>query len=133
MKVGRYFLGADGALTTKRPGVDASGPDPYVYAGPTGQGIQNPRYSGVTTQPDQYLWSNKPAPGTAVSYTTEPLKQDATALGTGSLDLWMASTAVDTDLQVTLTEVRPDGQEEYVQAGWLRASHRKLDEAQSTP
>jgi predicted acyl esterase len=45
----------------------------------------------------------------------------------------MASTAVDTDLQVTLTEVRPDGQEEYVQAGWLRASHRELDPKQSTP
>ncbi|MBV8560325.1 MAG: esterase, partial [Acidimicrobiia bacterium] len=43
-----------------------------------------------------------------------------------------ASTAVDTDLQVTVSEVRPDGQEEYVQAGWLRASHRKLDATQST-
>ena len=33
---------------------------------------------------------------------------------------------------MTLSEVRPDGNETYVQNGWLRASHRKLDAAQST-
>ena len=32
-----------------------------------------------------------------------------------------------TDLQVTLSEIRPDGQEVYIQSGWLRASHRKID------
>ena len=36
------------------------------------------------------------------------------------------STADDADLQVTITEVRPDGQEMYVQSGWLRASERAL-------
>jgi predicted acyl esterase len=29
--------------------------------------------------------------------------------------------------------VRPDGNETYVQSGWLRASHRKLDGDASTP
>jgi predicted acyl esterase len=33
---------------------------------------------------------------------------------------------------VTLSEVRPDGNETYVQSGWLRASHRKLNPALST-
>ena len=33
---------------------------------------------------------------------------------------------------MTLSEVRPDGNETYVQNGWLRASHRKLDPKQST-
>ena len=28
--------------------------------------------------------------------------------------------------------MRPDGQETFIQQGWLRASHRKLDEARST-
>ncbi len=37
--------------------------------------------------------------------------------------------ADDTDLEVTLSEVRPNGTEVYVQSGWLRASHRKLDAA----
>jgi putative CocE/NonD family hydrolase len=128
--VRRFTLSEGGSLGS---GKGTGGPDPYLYAGPTGQGIQNPRYSGVTTQPDTYLWSDKPLPGTAVSYTSPPLTKDMTAVGSASLDLWLASTAVDTDLQATITEVRPDGQEEYVQTGWLRASHRKLDPTQSTP
>ena len=44
----------------------------------------------------------------------------------------LSSTAPDTDLEVMVTEVRPDGQEVYVQRGWLRASHRKLDPARTT-
>ena len=46
--------------------------------------------------------------------------------GTGSVDLWLESTVDDADLEVNLTEVRPDGKEMYVQSGWLRASYRKL-------
>ena len=53
-------------------------------------------------------------------------------VGTGSVDLWLRSSATDTDLQVTLSEIRPDGLEYYVQNGWLRASHRKLDRRTST-
>ena len=53
-------------------------------------------------------------------------------MGAGSLDLTIAASAADTDLEVTLTEVRPDGTEIYVQSGWLRASMRALDEAAST-
>ena len=37
------------------------------------------------------------------------------------------------DLQATVTEVRPDGKETFVQSGWLRASERKLDHRKSTP
>jgi len=36
------------------------------------------------------------------------------------------------DLQVTVSEVRPDGKEAYVQSGYLRASMRKLDAQKST-
>ena len=52
--------------------------------------------------------------------------------GQGSVDLWLRSSEADTDLEVTLTEVRPDGKEEYIQSGWLRASHRAVDESEST-
>jgi predicted acyl esterase len=38
----------------------------------------------------------------------------------------------DTDLEVTISEVRPDGTEIYVQSGWLRASQRALDTTAST-
>jgi predicted acyl esterase len=48
--------------------------------------------------------------------------------GSGSVDLWLRSSAADADLQVTLSEIRPDGLETYVQNGWLRASRRATDE-----
>ena len=53
-------------------------------------------------------------------------------IGSASADLWIRTDADDTDLEVTLSEIRPDGQEVYVQSGWLRASLRALDEAEST-
>jgi hypothetical protein len=52
-------------------------------------------------------------------------------VGPASLNLWVKSTAVNTDLQVTVSEVRLNGQEMYVQSGYLRASYRKT-EPQST-
>jgi putative CocE/NonD family hydrolase len=69
---------------------------------------------------------------TALAYSTEPLDDDVVIVGPGSVDLWLRSSALDTDIQVTLTEVRPDGLETYVQSGWLRASHRKLDRKKRT-
>jgi predicted acyl esterase len=79
----------------------------------------------------QYDW--RPIPdGTGVGFITPPLDTDTVVVGPGSADLWIASDAADTDLEVTISEVRPDGTEIYVQSGWLRASHRALDEAAST-
>jgi predicted acyl esterase len=40
--------------------------------------------------------------------------------------LWVKSSAPDVDLQATISEVRPDGRETFVQDGWMRASERKL-------
>jgi predicted acyl esterase len=45
---------------------------------------------------------------------------------------WIKSSAPSVDLQVTVSEVRPDGNETFVQSGWLRASARKLDPRRST-
>ncbi len=66
----------------------------------------------------------KPAP----RWRTRPRRStsDVTVVGNASVDLWLKSTAPDTDLQVTITEVRPDGKETFVQNGWLRASDRAL-------
>jgi hypothetical protein len=42
------------------------------------------------------------------------------------VNLWVRSSAPDVDLQATISEVRPDGNETFVQSGWIRASERKL-------
>ena len=68
-----------------------------------------------------------------MDWISDPLDSDTVIIGSGSLDLWLRATAEDTDLEVTVSEVRPDGQEVYVQSGWLRASRRALDEAASLP
>ena len=47
-------------------------------------------------------------------------------LGHGSVDLWFQSTSIEADIEVTMTEIRPDGQEMLVQSGLLRATHRTL-------
>jgi hypothetical protein len=70
-------------------------------------------------------WQQYPA-GTAVSYVSAPLATDTTVVGSGAVSLWVRSSTPDVDLQATISEVRPDGNEVFVQNGWLRASERKL-------
>ena len=48
------------------------------------------------------------------------------SIGGGAVHLWVRSSTPDVDLQATISEVRPDGNETFVQNGWLRASERKL-------
>ncbi len=126
-----YFLGADGALIPTKP--SASGSASYT-ADPAARPRQTLYGIGAgddwKAQP-RYHWAPL-APGKGVGFTTAALGQDLILAGPSSLDLYLKSSAKDTDLQVTLSEVRPDGQETYVQNGWLRASHRKLSAKRST-
>ena len=61
-----------------------------------------------------------------MSYVSAPLSSDTTAIGAGAVNLWVKSSTPDVDLQATVSEVRPDGNETFVQDGWIRASERKL-------
>ena len=121
-----WYFGPGGTLTSGKPTV-ASGHDHYV-SDPS----VRPRadFGGSTSDiwvaaPD-WNWTQLVG-GNALAYTSKPLSSNEVMAGFGSVDLWLTSSATDTDLQVTLTEIRPDGKEEYVQSGWLRASDRKLD------
>jgi uncharacterized protein len=73
----------------------------------------------------QWNWAQPPA-GSAASYLSAPLATDTTAIGAGAVHLWVKSSTPDVDLQATVSEVGPDGNETFVQNGWLRASERKL-------
>jgi predicted acyl esterase len=53
-------------------------------------------------------------------------------IGGGAVRLWIKASTPSVDLQVTVSEVRPDGKETFVQDGWLRASERRLDPRRST-
>jgi hypothetical protein len=125
------FLGDGGALQPSAPAVAARAA--YV-ADPRARPRQTLSGSGVEdawkAQPP-YNWAPL-ATGKGIGFTTSALPADVVIAGPSSLDLWLRSSARNTDLQVTLSEVRPDGFETYVQNGWLRASHRKLDRREST-
>ena len=73
----------------------------------------------------QWNWEQNPS-GSAVSYVSAPLTTDTTVIGGGAVYVWVRSSTPDVDLQATVSEVRPDGNETFVQNGWIRASERKL-------
>ena len=64
---------------------------------------------------------------------SEPLAEDTTVAGAGFVEAWVRSSKPNVDLQATVTEVRPDGKEVFVQGGWVRSEMRKLDAKKSTP
>ena len=55
-----------------------------------------------------------------------PLATNTTVVGAGAVHLWVRSSTPDVDLVATISEVRPDGNETFVQNGYLQASERKL-------
>ncbi len=126
-----WYLGPDGSLTATPPTAPAAA-DAYA-ADATRAHVTS--FDGSTSDVwvalPQWQWT-PPSAGTALVYETAPLTSDQVMVGNGSVDLWVRSSAADTDLQATLSEIRPDGQEELIQSGWLRASNRKVDAARST-
>ncbi len=126
----RYFLGPGGALG-KKPALATAAryrPDPRARPEQTlpGEGEED----AWKAQPP-YDWAPIAA-GKGLGFVSAPLTRDVVIAGPSSLDLYLKSSARNTDIQVTISEVRPDGNETYVQNGWLRASQRKLNPRRST-
>jgi hypothetical protein len=128
-----WYLAPGGALTDQPSGDGADGftwdahARPLTnFTGDTGAGKD-----GLWTATPPYNWTQDP-PGTAVSYVTAPLDQNTAVIGAGRADLWVRSAAPDVMLQATISEVRPDGKETFVQNGWIRTVARALDPAKST-
>ena len=105
---------------------DPAARPPTDFTGDTGSGP-----GGLWTATPDYQWAQSPA-GHALSYVSKPLSKDTAVIGAGALKAWIQAAAPSVDLQATVSEVRPDGKETFVQSGWLRASERKLDQKKST-
>lgn len=128
------YLGPDGSLAATPPAGDAATVVVSYEADPSA--LPSTFYAGggssdIWRADTVYDWRPL-TDGTGLGFVSAPLDADVVMAGSGSVDLWVSSSAPDTDLEVTISEVRPDGTEVYVQSGWLRASHRALDEAAST-
>jgi hypothetical protein len=71
-----------------------------------------------------------------LTFTSQPLPRDIEVTGPIVAKLWVASDQPDADFIVSLMDVGPDdnpGQPQRVTRGWLRASHRTIDESRSAP
>ena len=130
-----WYLRSDGTLgdqPSDLPGVDRYTSNAWAlplsdYPGDTGGG-------GLWSNASSWTWNWKQdPPGTAVSYVSSRLTTDTTVIGAGAVRLWVRSSTPDVDLQATISEVRPDGYETFVQNGWLRASERKLSTGSNNP
>jgi hypothetical protein len=127
-----WYFGVDGTLTDSPAGTPAA--DGFTSNGANGATTNftgNTGTGGLWGATPAYQWSQDP-PGTAVAYATEPLEADTTVLGSGAADVWVRSSKPDVDLEVTISEIRPDGKETFVQGGWMRGDARVLDAAKST-
>lgn len=62
-----------------------------------------------------------------VNYVSAPLTENMTIAGPITANLFVASTAPDTDLFVSLIDVAPNGSRTYLQRGMLRTSHDAID------
>ncbi|MGC5249242.1 CocE/NonD family hydrolase [Gordonia sp. DT219] len=126
----RLPLGTGGRLGADGPAGQASfRPDPARRPAGTLD------VSGASQDP----WKAEPAYNWApvtgdvgLGFTSAPTGSDTVAVGPASLDLKLASSAPDTDLQATISEVRPDGTEQYVTSGYLRSSLRATNAAATT-
>ena len=123
-----WYFGPAGVLTNQLPtsgGINSFSSNANAlpltdYGSNTGTG-------GLWGNASQWQWNWQQSPsGTAVSYVSARLTANTTVVGSGAVNLWVRSSTPDVDLQATISEVRPDGNETFVQNGWIRASERKL-------
>ena len=128
-----WYLGAAARWPT--PGAGRGGADAFTWntaaRPPTELHRQHRLGHGRAVDRDARLpLDAEPAGHRAVLRDARRWRADTAVVGAGALQAWIRSSAPDVDLQVTVSEVRPDGKETFVQNGWLRASGRKLDRAQ---
>jgi hypothetical protein len=128
-----WYLGPKGTLAAKAParkGINTYRSNAKALAltdyGPnTGTG----GLWGNASQWD-WKWTQNPA-GTAVSYLSAPLASNTTVVGGGAVYVWIRSSTPNVDLLATVSEVRPDGNETFVQNGYMRANERKLSHSRN--
>lgn len=128
------YLDAGGALTPDLP--DAEGIDDYQHdpeaGGSTFFGERGYELLAALWDID---WTDY-AEGDQLSYLSAPFEDDVVLLGPSVVELWFQSAVEDAHVQVSLSVVRPEGgeggeSETWISSGWLRAGHRKIDEART--
>ncbi len=119
----RFYLQADGSLQDLAP-LDADSASSFEHDDAKGDETYDVRDSFEKALPDiEWLPIQL---GRQAVFVSDAFTDDVVMVGHASADLWIQSEATDADLEVMLSEVRPDGTEMYISSGWLRASRRAL-------
>jgi predicted acyl esterase len=124
---------AEGSLETEAP--RKGGSIAYSATGMTRAGVASASWTSTA------LAGSLPHMG--VAFETAAFEEDTELTGPLVLVLWVSSTTEDMDVFATVRNIGPDGKEQFelgqqsqpvpVAKGWLRASHRRLDEKLSLP
>jgi predicted acyl esterase len=98
---------------------------------------------GSTSASSSQVMGGGIKPGMGVTLETAPLSEDLEVTGPLAASFWVSSSSEDMDLFLTLRNFDAEGNEILetgqqgtpvpVAKGWLRVSHRELDDALSTP
>ncbi|MDB5560527.1 MAG: Xaa-Pro dipeptidyl-peptidase peptidase family [Enterovirga sp.] len=98
---------------------------------------------GSTSAASSQVMGGGIKPGMGLALETDPLDEDLEVTGPLAARFWVSSSTEDMDLFLTLRNFDPEGNEVLetgqqgtpvpVAKGWLRVSHRELDETLSRP
>jgi putative CocE/NonD family hydrolase len=129
----RFGLGPESLTAPGRsPPTPAQGTGQYVTNPAAGFSLAFNKYGTVAATPYLPLDQRLEGPQ-GLTFRTPALEKPLDLAGPSSLHLVAASTAPDTDWYAKLSDVAPDGSESIIDEGALRASHRAVDPAKSTP
>jgi putative CocE/NonD family hydrolase len=109
----------DGTLSTVPPH-GAENPDSYTYD----PANLVPSRGGNTQTIPNGAFSQRDVEVRCLTFTSEPLTEEIEATGHVSAVLYAASSALDTDWVVRVTDVHPDGHSRPIADGILRARYR---------
>ncbi|HVF73801.1 MAG TPA: CocE/NonD family hydrolase [Acidimicrobiales bacterium] len=118
-----WYLGAGNRLTTAGPGLVEAG-DSFV----AGSERQAWSYQAGPSFGPPFTTADGPD---EVAYRSAPMADPTAIVGPITANVWLTSTAPDTELFLQLVDEGPDGSRTYLQRGLLRASHRAVDAAAS--
>jgi putative CocE/NonD family hydrolase len=115
------YLVGDGKLSSTAPTDTGPGPLQRSYSYPV----------GVELVGSNAQFSRAPDPTGALTWRSAVLDDDVTLLGAVQVSFYVSSEGTDADFVVALHDVYPNGDTQYLQRGFLRASMRRVDESRS--
>lgn len=134
VRANRLYFTSTGALSPRRP-TASSGAQSFVPA--PGPAVNFDVPSAVTGgdggPAGEAPWQTSTSTTGALTFTSPPLAKSVVVAGPASVNLWVNTALPVGALQATLSDVRADGQETYLQRGWLDLTQRAVDKRLSTP